>query len=72
MPKRRAGRMEKIILTLSDTATDFHCQVMKRIARDLAKEYKCEVIIRNLNYVVLHKEVYCGEKEEERRELGGC
>ena len=60
--------MENIFLTLSDTATEHHCEVMKRIAKDLAEQYKCEVIVRNMNNIILHREVYRGSKKEEK----GC
>ena len=60
--------MEKIVLTLSSTATDYHVDVLKKVAGDLKEQYKCNVIVRNIDGVVLYEEVYDVE-EEKRREL---
>lgn len=61
--------MEKIFLTVAEPVREKYVEVFKRVAKDLGKEYKCDVIIRRVNGIVLYTEVYTNEEEEKRCEL---
>lgn len=58
--------MNTIVLTIADPVNNHYIEVFKKIAKDLLKEYKCEVIVRDIRGVIIHREVYRG-KEQERR-----
>ena len=61
--------MEKIYFTVADPVDEEHLEVFRRIARDLKYEYKCDVIVRRVNGIVLHTEVYTNEEEKKGCEL---
>ena len=61
--------MEKIFFTVAEPVDEKHLETFRRIAKDLKFEYKCDVIVRKVNGMVLHTEVYSNEKEEEGCEL---
>ena len=61
--------MEKIFFTVAEPVDEKHLDVFRRIAKDLKYEYKCNVIVRKVNGIVLHTEVYTNEEEEKGREL---
>lgn len=61
--------MEKIFFTVAEPVDEEHLKTFRRIAKDLKFEYRCDVIVRTINGIVLHTEVYSNEKEEEGCEL---
>lgn len=61
--------MEKIYFSVVEPTSEKQLENLRRIAKDLKFEYKCDVIVRTMNGIVLHTEVYSNEKEEEGCEL---
>ena len=56
--------MEKIFFTVTEPVDEKHLEIFRRIAKDLKFEHRCDVIVRTINGIVLHTEVYSNEKEE--------
>ena len=55
--------MEKIFFTVVEPVDEAHREMLKRVAKQLGDEYKCEVIVRTINGIVLHTEVFTNDKE---------
>lgn len=59
----------QIFLTVAEPVNQKYVNVFKKVAKDLTREYGCDVIIRRTNNEVLYVEVCNGKEKEKGRQL---